>query len=224
MREVVANARKEWLTEVRSLHGLVSAAVFGLSCAVTLNLATLGQTLKSPIAAAIVVVLLVFSGLLSVPRAFIAEDEAKTMDLLILVSSPESAFLGKALVHLLLQIGSSIGVGTLFVVVSQVEVASPVAFVWVLALSTCCTVGNLSLAASLVVGAQNRWVLAAVIAMPLLVPTVFLSYPLVKWALDQGRDPSLWSYVVGLVGLSVVAWSLGPWLTEMAWKQAGRSA
>ncbi len=215
--QVIAMIGKEWRTEVRSRHGVMTSALFSILTVVTMALA--GSTsLPAPgLAAGIVCTVLLFASIISVPRTFIVEDEQGTFDLLNLLCHPSAAFFGKMLVGLVPTLLSGILMTTVYVEMAGIPVERPLILA-LGALLTCTSLGTaISLCGALVVGASNKWVLAGVAAMPLLVPTVFLSVGALRVAFGEGSLGSAYQSLIGLAGLTVCWGALGPLLTSIVW-------
>jgi len=208
---------KEWRTEIRSRHGVMTAGLFSLLTVVTMALA--GSTsLPAPgLAAGIVCTALLFASIISVPRTFIVEDEQGTIDLLNLLCHPSAAYFGKMVVGLVPTLLSGLMMTTVYVAMAGIPVERPV----ILALGaflTCTSLATaISLCGALVVGATNKWVLAGVASMPLLVPTIFLSVGALRVAFGEGSIGSAYQCLVGLLGLTVCWGALGPVLTAVVW-------
>lgn len=217
--ELKANLIKEWRTEFRSSHGFFVSLIFGVAVAVAVNLATFGQRLTPPVSAALVLILLIFSALLTVPRSFLAEDEQGTFDLCRLVTRVDSAFTAKALLQLVLQWISGLVIVTLFVELIGQGIANRWLFLLVCAALIMCAVGSITLSAALVVGAKNKWVLACALTIPLLVPLIFLAHPLLWWTIDPTAVLGPERYAIGLSGMILVSWSLGHALVRQAWQR-----
>jgi len=218
--KLAAALRKEWLSETRSSHGIFTAALFGLNAAVAMTLASYTVRLSPPVAASLVVVLLVFSALFSVPRSFISEDEQGTVDLLVMVADVETAYWGKVIFQSVAQILTGFVVSVVFCAASGTAVQNVGLLFGSVAGITLSLALSLSLAGALVVGATNRWVLAAVVSLPLVVPTIFLGYGLVLTAFDPSMGKNVQQYAIGLAGASLISGALGPTLVREAWKRS----
>lgn len=219
MNKYAAAIRKEWLCETRSSHGIVSSALFGLNAAVAMSLAAYTVKLQAPVVAGLVVVLLVFSALFSVPRSFITEDEQGTADLLVLVADVEAAYWGKVLFQAVAQVLTGFVVTVVFCAASGFAPASLGLLFGAVALISVSLALTLALAGALVMGASNRWVLAAVISLPLVIPTIFLGFGLVLSALDTEMAESVGQYALGLASVVALSAAIGPHLVREAWRR-----
>jgi len=215
--QVRAVIGKEWRTEMRARHGLMTSGLFSLLAVVTMSLAGSASIPGPGSASGIIVAVLLFAGVIGVPRSFIVEDEQGTFDLLLLLCHPSAVFVGKMLVGLLPSLVSGILMTTVYIEMAGVPVEYPgILAAGTLLCSTSLTAA-ISLCGALVVGASNRWVLAGVAAMPLLVPTVFLGVGALKPALGEGSIGSAWQAIAGLAGLTLCWGAVGPLLVTAVW-------
>lgn len=219
MREIAAVFRKEWLAEVRSRHGLFTAGLFSLLSVVAMSFAGYGLRPSGSLAAGMLSVTLLFSAILALPRTFLVEDEQGTFDLLRLIGDPGPVFVGKTLYNIVQMLGTGALLGTVFLALSGVEVASTPLLVVGLGLQCVALAAAVSLCGALVIGASNRWVLAGAVAMPLLLPQVFLGVGAVRVALGEGLPAGGWQSVAGLAGFTVAALAAGPLIAAAVWRE-----
>lgn len=221
MAEVWAVFMKEWRTEVRSKHGLFTAGLFAVLAVVAMVFAGFGSTPSAGLAAGMLSVTLLFSATIGLPRAYLVEDEQGTFDLLRLIADPGPVFVGKAMFNLAQMLLTSSVLGVLFVAMTGVSVVHPLLFVVGLALQCVSLAAAVSLCGVLVVGATHRWLLAGVVALPLLLPQVFLGVGALAVALGEGSISGGWSSVLGLAGFGLAALAAGPLIASWVWKTEG---
>lgn len=219
MREVGAVFRKEWRAEVRSRHGLFTAGLFSVLAVVAMSFAGYGLRPSGSLAAGMLAVTLLFSAILALPRTFLIEDEQGTFDLLRLVGDPGPVFLGKTLYNIVQMLATGLLLATVFLTLSGIDVRSPVLLAVGLGLQCVALAAAVSLCGALVIGAANRWVLAGAVAMPLLLPQVFLGVGAVRVALGEGSATAGWQSVAGLAGFAVAALASGPLIAAAVWRE-----
>lgn len=218
--EIRGALRKELAAEWRSKHGWLTASLFGLSSVFAMSLATFGDRPSPTVAAGMLSVVTLFSGALSLPRLFLAEDDQRTLDLLRLVANPVPSFFGKAIAALVQAVVTSLATLLLFVVLTGLPVPHPVWATASVLLFSISVTGAMSLAGAIVLGAANRWVLAAAIALPLIMPLIFLNTGALRIAFGFGDPVRLPSFAIGLVGAGLAWWALAPVIVDPLW---GRS-
>lgn len=208
---------KEARCELRSKHGVYSSFLFGLMAVVAATAATFDQKLNPSLAAGFLCLTLIFAAVVSVPRAFLVEEDQRTFDLARLAEEPSVVYTGKTVYCFVTSALTGPILALIYAVLTHVEV-----FRWdVLLLGSLVFSGGLSLCLSfcsaLVVGAENRYVLAGVVALPLLLPFVFSGVGGLQFAFGEGAwGASLQNFAV-MVGYGVGVGGLGPVLVGEVW-------
>jgi ABC-type transport system involved in cytochrome c biogenesis permease component len=209
---------KEARSEIRSRHGLFTASLFGLLTVVALVFAVYSSPPNSSTAAGLLCVGLVFSAIVTMPRSMIVEDEQGTFALLQLLADPAAAFFGKLLFNAIQGLAGSIVLSAVFLAMLGTPVDRPAIFAVALVLFPLALAGGTTFCSALVIGATNRWVLAGVVAMPMLVPVVFLGVSAVRCGLGAGFVGAGVESLVALGGYALVTFSAGPRLVALVWK------
>lgn len=216
--EVLAILGKEWCTERRAKHALLTSSLFSVLSVIAMAFASAEQRPTPTLYAGMFTVVLLFAATITLPRVFLAEDEQGTMDLLRLLSRPEAAFWGKFFFALLQVAVTAAVLATLFVGLSGVEVRDPGIFVVGLAMESFTLAATISVTGVLVVGASNRWLLGAVVALPLLLPQVTLSIGVLRFAFGEGAREAATQNLGGLALFALGILSFGPILAHYMWR------
>ncbi len=217
-RQVCAVFGKEVLTEVRSKHGLFTAGLFGLLTVVAIVFASVAEKPTPSMAAAMLVVALVFSAVVTLPRTMISEDEQGTFALLQLLAEPSAAYFGKLLASALQMVFACVVLALVYVGMADIAVERPAIFALGLFLLSLSLAGGTTFCSALVMGANNRWLLAGVVALPLLVPVVFLGVVALRCGLGAGFLDRGIESLVALGGYVLVVFSSGPRLAAAVWR------
>lgn len=217
LSQVGAILWKEAVSELRGRHGLFTSAMFGLLTVVVLVFASFTEKPSASMVAAMLTSALVFSAVVTLPRSMIAEDEQGTFALLVLLAEPGAAFFGKTLMNCLQMLIGATVLTVVYLTMSEVVVASlPMFSVALLTLALSLAVG-VSLCGALVLGSTNRWLLASVVSLPLLIPVVFLGVVAVKSGVDGSGMETGRQCVVALVGYFATILGAGPGLIAKVW-------
>jgi heme exporter protein B len=217
-RQVAAVFAKEARTELRSRHGLFTSAMFGLLTVLTMVFASFLDPPSATGAAVLLCVALVFAAVVTLPRTMIVEDEQGTFALLQLLADPSAAFLGKALMNAVQMLLGALVLGVVFVAMAALGVERPLVFGLALLLLSLALAGGTSFCGALVIGATNRWVLAGVVALPLLVPVVFLGVVALRCGLGAGFVGAGTESLLALGGYALVTYAAGPRLVAAVWR------
>lgn len=215
--EAIAVFHKEWLTEMRSRHGLFTSFLFSLLAVFAMSLASFSSPPDPSTAAGMLAVTLVFSSIVAFPRTFIVEDEQGTFDLLRLAADPSAAFAGKALYNALLSLITATVLSVLFVNLTGVPVKDQALFYSGVLLASLALSGGVSICGAIVMGANNRWLLGASVSLPILLPQIFLGMGATRVAFGTGGIEGGWQCVIGLAGFSLALAAGGPLLANAAW-------
>lgn len=208
---------KEAKTETRSRHGALTAGLFALLSVVSMSFASFGERPAPGLAAGMLTVTLLFTAVVALPRTFLVEDEQGTIDLLRLTCDPSAAFAGKLAYCLASGTLASWLVAGLFVTMTGVDVVRPLLFWSGVTLLAWGLAAGVSLCGAIVVGAANRWILAAAVAAPLLLPETFLGVGALKAGLGGGSEPVGVQAVAALAGWAVALAAGGPVLVGQVW-------
>lgn len=209
---------KEWMTEMRSKHGLFTSFLFSILAVVAMAFASFGTVPPPNLAAGILCVTLLFSAVVSLPRTFISEDELGTFDLLLIATEPTAAYAGKYLYNVIQSVISTSILATLFVSFNSISVTHYGIFSLCCLLTSLSLAGGVSVCGALVIGATNRWILGSTVALPILLPQIFLGIGAFKVSFGSGSVDGAWKYLVGLAGWAIVLAASGPLLAANAWK------
>ena len=227
--EVLAVLRKEAATEWRSKTGLMTGGLYGAAIVLVVvfalydknvnrfDLEAVDHPLKA-VAASLVWSILLFSSLLSLPRAFLAEEENGTADLLRLMARPHAVFWGKMLFNLLQTWIGGLILGTVFVVAIGLEVNHPGLFVACLLGGGAAVAGAVTLCGAIVAQAANRAALAGAVAIPLLVPLLQWGVVGTKAAFGVERLDLGTSAAMGMACYAAASIVVGPYIYAAVWK------
>lgn len=218
MRAIRAVLRKEIQTELRSRAGLLTAGMFAAVTVIALALAGFGLKVSGQLAAGILWVALLFAAVVSLPRSFVSEEEQGTADLLRMLAPPHAVFWGKALFNFLAMALTGLVLGTLYVGMAGFAVASWGAFALSLIGGCAALSGTVTLCGALVAQAAHRGMLAGAIALPLLIPFVFLGVAASRYSLGAGSAESGWTAILGVWLYAVATYALGPLWFAAVWK------
>lgn len=218
MTSIRAIFLKELRSELRSKAGLYTAGLFAVVTVVALALAGMGKILSADLASGIVWVAILFAAVIALPRSFVAEEEQGTGDLLRLMAPPHAVFWGKALFNFAFLSLIGLAVSTIYIGMADVSVLRPELFALTVIGGCAALSGTVTLCGALVAQAQNRGMLAGAIALPMLVPFVFLGVAAMRLSLGSGELATGWTSILGVWLYAVAAFALGTAFFESIWK------
>ncbi len=227
--EVLAVLRKEAATEWRSKTGLITGCLYGVATVLAVAFAffnkdpnrqdeTFRDFPMKDLCASLVWSILLFSSLLSLPRAFLAEEENGTADLLRLMARPHAVFWGKTIFNLLQTWVGGLLLGTLFVLFVRLEVKEPLLFAACLLSGGAAVAGAVTLCGAIVAQAANRAALAGAVSIPLLLPLLQWGVTGMQAAFGTHPLQNGWNAAGGMAAYSVLAVVVGPYIYAAVWK------
>lgn len=217
--ETLAIVRKEWLSEVRSKHGLYTALLFSLLTVTAAGFASFTERLMGTVAGGMLTLALLFMAVVALPRYLLNEDEQGTFDLLRLIARPEVIASGKLIACALQMLVTGFALSVLYVAFAQVTVTDWPLFLSAVVAESLALAAGVAFCGGLVMGSANRWIMASVAALPILLPQMALSVAAIGAGLGSGRPTLGWQSVVGLVGYAVALASLGPIILARVWSE-----
>jgi heme exporter protein B len=216
--EVRAIYRKEIQSELRSKSGLITSGLFSVVSVVTIAFATYNVKITPTVAAGLFWITMLFSSMISLPRAFTIEEELGTGDLLRLVARPHAVFWGKVLFNLTLLVVTAAMLGTLFVVLAQANIGNIGLFLLSMVGTVLALAGGVTLSGALVAQAANKNALAAAIALPLLLPLTVIGIAALQVAFGDVRVDAGLRAALGLLSYGIASIAIGPYLFAAVWK------
>jgi len=227
--EVLAVFRKEASTEWRTKTGLMTSGLYGLCTVLAIAFAFLskdpnrfdesaGDHPFKDVCASLVWSILLFSSLLSLPRAFLAEEENGTADLLRLMARPHAVFWGKMLFNVLQTWVAGIILSILFVGLVRLEVPHPVLFAACIFGGGAAIAGAVTLSGAIVAQANNRAALAGGIAIPLIIPLLQWGVKGLQAAMGTEQFQNGTSSAMGMACYAVASIVIGPYIYAAVWK------
>ncbi len=170
-----AVVRKDGMSEFRTRYALNSALLFCVTCVFVVSFAVKGTVQDTRIVSAMLWVILFFSAMTGLSRAFIKEEDQGTMNLLRLSCEPGPLFFGKFLVNFLLLLAVVVIATPLFFIMMNVAPGNPAFLCAALlpasaAMSAICT-----LVSAIIAGARARGMLFPILAFPVLLPVFWVA-------------------------------------------------
>ncbi|MGE5345609.1 MAG: heme exporter protein CcmB [Acidithiobacillales bacterium] len=166
----VKDLLSEWRTRVSTNALLLFAFAVLVLVGYAVGPASLSPEDRPTVHAVLLWIVLFFSAMTGLSRAFVKEEDAGTASALRLAAPPPAVLLGKLLTNLALLLVVTLFVVPLFLAMMSFEVRSPVLFVLlllfgILGLASACT-----FTAAIVSKASAKGTMFAVLAVPLLLP------------------------------------------------------
>jgi len=200
---------KDWRCELRTRHAVSTLALFAVTTLIvaSLVLGPLGNDarLAQRVVPVILWLILLFAASAGLPRAFVHEEESRTSIALRLAARPSALFAGKLAHVITLVLAIELIVGPLSVVLFDLRVADPVAFVSTLVAGGLAIAGATTLLAAIVAQGRGASTLFAVLALPVLLPALALAVAVTQAAMSGENGSTYLTELVLYDGTIVVA-------------------
>jgi len=207
--EAAAVFVKDWRCELRTRHAVSTLALFAVTTLIvaSLVLGPLGNDarLAQRVVPVILWLILLFAASAGLPRAFVHEEESRTSIALRLAARPSALFAGKLAHVITLVLAIELIVGPLSVVLFDLRVADPVAFVSTLVAGGLAIAGATTLLAAIVAQGRGASTLFAVLALPVLLPALALAVAVTQAAMSGENGSTYLTELVLYDGTIVVA-------------------
>ncbi len=220
LRRTLAVFRKDLRSELRTRYTLNAILLFVLTTVMMIAFATRGEIVNDGVASGLLWVIMFFSAMTGLARAFVAEEERGTSLLLRLSSPPAAVFFGKLLYNVLMTLLLNFaGITLFFIFVGGVAVGSPGLFLLVIALASLATAASTTLISAIIARSRSRGALFPVLSFPIMLPLVLPGVELTLLALggaDMAQAQNNLQLMVSyLVVLTTVSWLL----FDFVWKE-----
>lgn len=219
MREIGAIVRKETLAEMRNRSAGLTALMLSIATVFTMAFAFYGRTLTSDGGAGLLWSALLFAGVGSLARAFVAEEELGTGDLLRMWARPEAVFWGKTFFSFFQMTATAFVVSVMFLTLTGLEVAN----LGMLALSllggSAALAGIVTFSSALIARGSNRGTLAGVVALPMLLPLMALGVTAGRNSLGEVLGAARWDATAGIWMYALLVLMIAPHLFAALWRE-----
>lgn len=190
LSEAVAVFVKDWRCEFRTRYALNTLALFAFTTLVVMSISLgpigIDRARGSKVLPVLLWVILLFSVAAGLPRAFVQEEESQTATALRLSSTPSALFCGKLLYCLTLVGALELLVTPVFIILMNLEVASPGLLAGTLAAGGYGLAVGSTLVAAIIAQARTKGTLFSVLAFPVLLPLLLLAVELTFNAVGGG--------------------------------------
>lgn len=184
MRSVMAVLLKDLRCELRTRHALGAVLLFSVTSTVAVSFIIGAWGSKSAIASALLWLVLYFSAMSGLSRAFVHEEETYTSNTLKLAACPNAVYLGKLAFNLVMLILVELVTVPLFITLAGCSIYRLGLFIALLLLGSLGMCAGATMAAAMVARAAVKGALFAVVSFPLLVPVLAVAIHGTNIAMD----------------------------------------
>ncbi len=211
--------KKDWHSELRTRYAINALAMFILVTISVILFSIGNEKISEHLTGGLLWVVIFFSAMSGLSRAFVSEEERGTTLTLQLIAAPSTIFSGKFLFNLVLVFLMNIAITILYSALFESFVIRSfdvflVAFV----------LGNFGIAvsstiiAAIISKASSKGTLYPVLSFPILLPLILTLLELTKFAIDGDTLNDSWVEIAVLVCYDVIMLTASYMLFDFIWK------
>ncbi|MFA7288140.1 MAG: heme exporter protein CcmB [Melioribacteraceae bacterium] len=217
--KAIALFNKDWQSELRTRYAINALAMFIL-VTISVILFSIGSEKITPyLTGGLLWVVIFFSAMSGLSRAFVSEEERGTTMTLQLVASPSTIFSGKLTFNLLLVFLMNIAITILFILLFESFTVQNYSLFLISFFF-----GNIGIAisstiiAAIISKASSKGTLYPVLSFPILLPLILTLLELTKFAMDGDTVEKAFVEIAVLISYDVIMGTASYLLFDFIWK------
>jgi len=216
---IIAVFKKDWQSELRTRYAINALAMFIL-VTISVILFSVGQEKVSEhLTGGLFWVVIFFSAMSGLSRAFVSEEERGTTLTLQLIAAPSTIYFGKLLFNLALVFIMNIAILFLYYLLFESFVILNFSlFILSLFLGSMGIAVSSTLIAAIIAKANTKGTLYPVLSFPILLPLILTLMELTKFAMDGDLIADSTVELAVLVCYDVIMATAGYMLFDFIWK------
>ncbi|KUO59838.1 MAG: heme exporter protein CcmB [Ignavibacteriaceae bacterium] len=210
---------KDWQSELRTRYAINALAMFIL-VTISVILFSIGSEKITPyLTGGLLWVVIFFSAMSGLSRAFVSEEERGTTMTLQLIASPSTIFSGKLTFNLLLVFLMNIAITILFILLFESFTVQNYSLFLISFFF-----GNIGIAisstiiAAIISKASSKGTLYPVLSFPILLPLILTLLELTKFAMDGDSVEKAFVEIAVLISYDVIMGTASYLLFDFIWK------
>jgi len=212
--------RKDWQSELRTRYAINALAMFILITVSVILFSIGNEKITEYLTGGLLWVVIFFSAMSGLSRAFVSEEERGTTMTLHLIASPSTVFSGKLIFNLFLVFLMNLVITFLFLILFESFIIKNV-----LLFCISFILGNIGIAisstiiAAIISKASAKGTLYPVLSFPILLPLILILLELTKFSMDGNSVDSSLVEIFVLVCYDVIMLTAAFMLFDFIWKE-----
>ncbi len=217
--KALALFKKDWESELRTRYAVNALAMFIL-VTISVILFSIGQeSISEYLTGGLLWVVIFFSAMSGLSRAFVSEEERGTTLTLQLISAPSTVFSGKLIFNLLLVFLMNISITILFALFFDAFVIrNLLMFFLAFILGSFGIAVSSTLIAAIISKASTKGTLYPVLSFPVLLPLILTLLEITKSSIDGATVSETWVEIAILICYDAIMLTAGYLLFDFIWK------
>ena len=211
--------RKDWQSELRTRYAINALAMFILVTISVILFSIGSEKISEYLTGGLLWVVIFFSAMSGLSRAFVSEEERGTTLTLQLIAAPSTIFSGKLIFNLLLVFLMNIAIALLYSALFDSFVINNLAL-----FALAFLFGNIGIAisstiiAAIISKASSKGTLYPVLSFPILLPLILMLLEITKFAIDGKSIEKSFVELAVLVCYDVIMITASYLLFDFIWK------
>lgn len=212
--------KKDWESELRTRYALNALSMFILVTISVIMFSIGSEKITEYLTGGLLWVVIFFSAMSGLSRAFVSEEERGTTLTLHLIASPSTIFSGKLLYNLILVFLMNFAITFLFIILFESFIIKNLLLFLIAFL-----LGNVGIAvsstiiAAIISKASSKGTLYPVLSFPILLPLILVLLELTKFAMDGNSVAESMTEILVLVSYDVIMTTASYLLFDFIWKE-----
>ncbi|AFN74859.1 cytochrome c-type biogenesis protein CcmB [Melioribacter roseus P3M-2] len=212
--------KKDWESELRTRYALNALSMFILVTISVIMFSIGSEKISEYLTGGLLWVVIFFSAMSGLSRAFVSEEERGTTLTLHLIASPSTIFSGKLLFNLILVFLMNFAITFLFAILFESFIINNLLLFLIAFL-----LGNIGIAvsstiiAAIISKASSKGTLYPVLSFPILLPLILILLELTKFAMDGNSVADSTTEILVLVSYDVIMLTASYLLFDFIWKE-----
>jgi len=212
--------KKDWQSELRTRYAVNALAMFILVTISVIMFSLSGEKINEYLTGGLLWVVIFFSAMSGLSRAFVSEEERGTTMTLHLIASPSTIFFGKLIFNLVLIFIMNFAITFLFLLLFESFIIKNVLlFCFVFVLGNAGIAISSTIIAAIISKASSKGTLYPVLSFPILLPLILVLLELTKFAMDGNSIGSSWVEISILICYDAIMLTASYLLFDFIWKE-----
>ena len=210
---------KDLKCEFRTRYALNAILMFALTTLTVVSFSFGAFSLTPRITSSLFWLVIFFSSMSGLAQVFVKEEESRTVNVLKLVATPSTVFLGKFLFNLFLLLLLEIVIVPLFIILMNLSILNLWLFLSVLLLGSLGLVCATTIIAAIISKAHVKGALFAVLSFPILLPLLITAIDGTRLSLEGEAFSAGWGDLRLLISYVVVMFVASLLLFDFVWSE-----
>jgi heme exporter protein B len=211
--------QKDVKEEFRTRYNITTIFLFSFVTVIVISFSAGVYSLNNNIKCILLWIILFFSSMTAQAQVFIREEEAKTGNLLKLISEPLCIFVGKLIYNFLLLITLELIILPLYSMLMSFEIVSYSAFIFLLLLGSLALSIGATFIAAIISKTNAKGALFSVVSLPILLPVLITAINGMKTILNTGALVLIGEEVKLLFAYIIITLTASILLFDFIWKE-----